>query len=410
YSTTPGVSYDVMPNVFSTTGGTSHSTIVTGLTDGQVYNYYCRCSNAAGNANTSDYVISFGVGVAPQKSGIVAAYSFNEGTGTTAADASGNSNTGTLAGPSWLAQGKFGSALSFSGSGFVTINDSTSLHLTNGMTLEAWVSPTTAPGGWQDIIYKANDMYYLEGSSTQGGVPAMGGTFSPNPLYGTATLPINTWSHLAATYDGATMRLFVNGVQVASFAQTGPIQTSTQALSIGGDAIYGQYWAGVIDEVRIYNRALSQAEIQSDMNIPIGEARDTTPPVISNGQPTGTLPAGTTQATLSLATDENATCKYATTTGTPDASMPNVFSTTGGTSHSTAVSGLTGGQTYKYYCRCSDALGNVDGSDYLITFSVATAAAAPTVSSVAPNTGSTAGGTSVTITATNFVSRATASF
>jgi len=78
------------------------------------------------------------------------------------------------------------------------------------------------------------------------------------------------WAHLAATYDGVMMRLYVNGVQVASRAQTGAIATSTNALQIGGDTIYGQYFAGRIDEVRIYNRALSAAQIQSDMNTAVG--------------------------------------------------------------------------------------------------------------------------------------------
>src|SRR5262249_33601814 len=81
-------------------------------------------------------------------------------------------------------------------------------------------------------------------------------------------LPTNTWSHLAATYDGATMRLYVNGSQVASRSQTGAIQTSTGVLSLGGDPTYGQYWQGKIDEVRVYNRALSAGEIASDMSLP----------------------------------------------------------------------------------------------------------------------------------------------
>ena len=89
-------------------------------------------------------------------------------------------------------------------------------------------------------------------------------------MYGPNALTANTWAHLAATYDGATMQLYVNGVQVASRAQTGAIATSTNPLQIGGDSIYGQYFAGRIDEVRIYNRALSVAQIQSDMITPVG--------------------------------------------------------------------------------------------------------------------------------------------
>ncbi len=66
-----------------------------------------------------------------------------------------------------------------------------------------------------------------------------------------------------------TLRLFANGVQVASKAQTGTLATSANPLQIGGDAIYGQYFAGRIDEVRVYSTALSQLDIQSDMANPV---------------------------------------------------------------------------------------------------------------------------------------------
>jgi hypothetical protein len=98
---------------------------------------------------------------------------------------------------------------------------------------------------------------------------------------------------------------------------------------------------------------------------------DVTPPVRSNGQPTGSLPSGTTQATLSLNTDENATCRYATTAGVAYASMPNTFGVTGGTAHSTTVTGLSNGGNYSYYVRCQDASGNANPDDYPITFTVA---------------------------------------
>src|ERR1700721_1636408 len=76
--------------------------------------------------------------------GLVASYSFNEGVGTTVTDSSGNGNNGTISGAAWTTAGKYGSALSFNGtSSRVVINDSASLHLSSGMTLEAWVSPTT---------------------------------------------------------------------------------------------------------------------------------------------------------------------------------------------------------------------------------------------------------------------------
>ena len=218
--------------------------------------------------------------------GLVAAYAFDEGSGTTVGDASGSGNSGTAGTATWTTSGEFGSALVFNGSGArVTVPDSASLDLTSAMTLEAWVYPT-ASGGWRDLIYKGtNDIYYLEGSSP-GGPPAAGGTFSPSPLFGASPLPLNAWSHLAATYDGSTMRLFVNGAQAGSKAQTGSIATSTGALTIGGDALYGQYFQGRIDEVRIYTVALTQGQIQSDMTTPIGvQQPDPTPPTVSITSP-----------------------------------------------------------------------------------------------------------------------------
>jgi hydrogenase maturation factor HypE len=91
----------------------------------------------------------------------------------------------------------------------------------------------------------------------------------PLDARGTSSLPLNAWSHLAVTFDNATLRIFVNGVQVGTRAVAGPLLTSTGTLRIGGNSIWGEYFAGVIDEVRIYNRALTTTEIQADMNTPL---------------------------------------------------------------------------------------------------------------------------------------------
>ena len=145
------------------------------------------------------------------------------------------------------------------------------------MTLEAWVNPTTISSAWRDVIEKGNDNYYLMGTSSHSSTPAggaiVGGTHAE--AFGTAGLATGTWTYLAATYDGATVKLYAgttsaNLTLVGSKAATGAIVTSTGPLQIGGDSIYGQFFSGLIDEVRVYNTALAQAQIQTDMTTPIG--------------------------------------------------------------------------------------------------------------------------------------------
>ena len=100
-------------------------------------------------------------------------------------------------------------------------------------------------------------------------------------------------------------------------------------------------------------------------------ASDTIPPTLSNPFPTGELSSGTTSTDISLETNETATCKYGTLASVPYDEMPNTFTTTGGMSHSTTVSGLENGGSYTYYVRCKDAASNANPDDYPITFSVA---------------------------------------
>ena len=73
------------------------------------------------------------------------------------------------------------------------------------------------------------------------------------------------------TYDGATLRVYVGGAQVASRAVTGALQTSTGALRIGGNAVWGgEFFSGRLDELRVYNRALTAAEVAADVTRPVG--------------------------------------------------------------------------------------------------------------------------------------------
>jgi concanavalin A-like lectin/glucanase superfamily protein len=83
---------------------------------------------------------------------------------------------------------------------------------------------------------------------------------------GSAALALDTWTHVAVTYDGTALRLFINDVEGGSIAAAGSLVASTGPLSIGANAVWGEHFRGLIDEVRVYNRALTATEIQTDMN------------------------------------------------------------------------------------------------------------------------------------------------
>jgi hypothetical protein len=252
----------------ATPSGTSYGD--TSLAGATSYSYRVRAVDAANNAGGYSPVAS--ATTVATTSGLVAAYGFDEGTGSTVSDASGAGNTGVLTNTTWTASGRVGSALVFNGtSSRVTIADAPSLRLAAAMTLEAWVYPTAIDGRWRDVIMKGDDDYYLTASSSSGGGrPAAGGTFMGSPLFASSPLPINTWTHLAVTYDGANLRLYVNGSQVASAPRTGTMTVTANPLQIGSDPFYGQYFTGRIDEVRIYNTARTAADIASDMSAPVG--------------------------------------------------------------------------------------------------------------------------------------------
>src|SRR5262249_10045977 len=109
--------------------------------------------DAAGNTTTATSVTVTVSNAAP--TGLVGAWGFEEGTGTTTADISGHPLTGTLSNATWRTAGKFGNALSFNGTNaWVTVADNTLLHLANGMTLEAWVNPSAASSDWTAAVIK----------------------------------------------------------------------------------------------------------------------------------------------------------------------------------------------------------------------------------------------------------------
>jgi hypothetical protein len=102
-------------------------------------------------------------------------------------------------------------------------------------------------------------------------VPAGGGTFDGAVQFvaGQSADPVGAWSYVALTYDGSTLRLFVNGTQVANRATAGTIEKTDNPLWFGGNHPFGEYFDGLIDEARVYDRALAEAEIRADMATPV---------------------------------------------------------------------------------------------------------------------------------------------
>src|SRR3989338_2259616 len=146
-------------------------------------------------------------------------------------------------------------------------------------------------------------------------------------------------------------------------------------ITINSSGIFSGYaWGDQIGWI-VFNCATTNScgtvnySIETDWR-PVS-ARDSTAPVRSAGSPSGSQSAGTSQVTMSLTTDESATCKYGTTASTAYAYIANTFTTTGGTSHSATISGLSSGNSYNYYIRCNDGSGNANSDDYTISFSVA---------------------------------------
>ncbi len=208
----------------------------------------------------------------------VASFGFEEAAGSTIADESGG-NDGTLGGATRTSSGRFGRALSFDGDDDIaTVPDATPLDLTAAMTLEAWVRPRAATN-WRSVLFKesAGGLAYALYANSDTDVPSanIGGDSGAR---GTAELDPDKWAHLAATYDSATLRLFVNGAQVASRPLPDALAPGDGPLTFGANNVWGERFRGLIDEVRVYNRALSAAEIGADMGQPVVVGTPAPPP------------------------------------------------------------------------------------------------------------------------------------
>ena len=256
------------------------------------------------------------------------------------------------------------------------------------MTLEAWVRPTALGSAWRTALMKEATASMTYGIYAHGTdptkVPAgeiFVGTYRDAPA--TTPLGLNTWTHLAATYNGSVLVLYVNGTQAGQFLVSGSLTPSTGALRVGGNNVWGEWFQGDIDEVRVYNRALAAAEIQSDMNRPVTNP-DASPPTAP-----GTLTANgsltTAQLSWGAASDNVAVVRYNVHRSTSPGFTPatgNRIAQPTGTSYTDSVAA----GTYYYKVTAEDAAGNVGGAS-----NEASATVGDTLSPSAPGTLSAVG-------------------
>jgi hypothetical protein len=220
------------------------------------YYYRVQSVNAEGTSAFSS-ILSISFRVAPPPVGW---WQFDEGTGTTAADASGNGHTGTFQGGVTWDQGRFGSAVRINGTdGVVTVPDGPGLDPTTAISITAWIFADSWDGGNRRILQKgdSDNQYRLLEENNVFKFDLSGvanGTL-------TTDLPsAGVWHFIAATYDGTMMKIYVDGVVVAQQRASGAIATTTNNLNIGSKTpggTLGNHFLGLLDEVRVYSVALS---------------------------------------------------------------------------------------------------------------------------------------------------------
>ncbi|HQU85580.1 MAG TPA: sialidase domain-containing protein, partial [Pyrinomonadaceae bacterium] len=205
-------------------------------------------------------------------------------------DSSSSGNNGVSQGSTAFTVGKVGQAFKFDGTApsQVNISDSQSLRPTTAVTVEGWINPSPSQSGFQGVLFKGNtgsaggQPYSLFLSGVTHNLVVRVGNDSNFQAFGSvAGIPTDVFSHVAFTYDGTNVRIYINGVLDSTNASTiGTLaQANTQDLRIGG--LGGSFnFTGSADEIGIYNRALTEAEIQSIANAGLGgkvKAQSTVP-------------------------------------------------------------------------------------------------------------------------------------
>ncbi len=260
------LSYRWNDNGTNIEGATNTTLTLTNVQLSQAGNYAVTVTNVYGATNSAEAVLTVNPlpPCAPASSGTV---SWWPGEGN--ADDVAGANNGTLVGGVSFAPGVVGQAFSFDGSsGYVTIPDSASLDIfVSSLTIEAWikVNQLGANSDWVGIVTKGNSSWRLQGTAGADTVTfSVSGVSPSGDLTGSWNVNDGQWHHVAGVYDGTNMFLYVDGELDVTQPATGTIAQNSYPMCIGENAeAPGHLWNGLIDEVSIYNRALTASEIQT---------------------------------------------------------------------------------------------------------------------------------------------------
>ena len=165
------------------------------------------------------------------------------------------------------ADGKFNGSLDFDGTNDYAASASTVLMTSatsqpyNNFSFGAWVNPGTAANS-KTIIHKNNEFRLTTDSSGKPQCEIYFGTWQ-TPAVSSTALPTSSWSHVFCTYDGANIKVYINGVNTGTQAETDSVwSTSATALNIGRDSAGSGYFDGKIDEVSIHTTALNDTLVK----------------------------------------------------------------------------------------------------------------------------------------------------
>ncbi len=199
---------------------------------------------------------------------LIAWWKLDEGSGITAADSSGNKHNGMLFGDvSWI-DGITGGALIFDGDGdYVDMGTDPAFDITNQITVSAWIKVNAFDKDWQTIIAKGDRAWRLQRNWNKNTLEfACSGLVVPGsdwgPIYGNIDVNDGHWHHIVGVYDQEKICLYIDGSLDESAAAPGTIRVNEEPVYIGGNSqMPDRFWNGLIDDVRIYNYALSAEEI-----------------------------------------------------------------------------------------------------------------------------------------------------